>query len=66
MSARSGVAVLSIMILVSSACGLAQTGDAPGRTQYFPDTTDGIHLEMVFNYNVTDPKIEAGVVDMVW
>ena len=40
---------------------LAQT-----RTEYFPDTTDGIHLEMVFNYNLNNPDIEAGRVDMVW
>ena len=39
---------------------------ASGRTQYFPDTSDGIHLEMVFNYNVNNPNIEEGVVDMVW
>ena len=36
------------------------------RSQYFPDTTDNIHLEMVFNYNVTDINTESGVVDMVW
>jgi hypothetical protein len=44
----------------------AQSFDIGARTQYFPDTTDGIHLEMVFNYNVPDPSTEAGVVDMVW
>lgn len=43
-----------------------QSSETSGRTQYFPDTTEGIHLEMVFNYNVNDPKVEAGVVDMVW
>jgi len=36
------------------------------RTRFFPDTTDGIHLEMVFNYSVPDPNVETGVVDMVW
>ncbi|HTW31622.1 MAG TPA: putative glycoside hydrolase [Candidatus Sulfotelmatobacter sp.] len=36
------------------------------RTQYFPGTHDNIHLEMVFNYNLANPKKEAGKVDMVW
>jgi len=36
------------------------------RKKFFPDTTDNIHLEMVFNYSVPDPNVEAGVVDMVW
>ena len=44
----------------------AHTLLAQARTQYFPDTSDGIHLEMVFNYNVNNPEIEAGRVDMVW
>ncbi len=70
MSSHSGVIGFCLMLALAGSV-LAQTtasasGDFPGRTQYFPDTTDGIHLEMVFNYNVTDPKIEAGVVDMVW
>jgi len=51
-------------------CGLticqAQESLTMARTQYFPDTTDNIHLEMVFNYNVTDINTESGVVDMVW
>ena len=53
-----------LVLLILMATSFAQTSAA--RTQYFPDTTDGIHLEMVFNYNVPDPKAEAGVVDMVW
>jgi len=57
----------ALLILV---CGLAlsqaQETGAQHRTQYFPDTTDNIHLEMVFNYNVTDVNTESGVVDMVW
>jgi hypothetical protein len=32
----------------------------------FPDTTRGIHLEMVFNYAEKNVNAEAGVVDMVW
>lgn len=51
-------------------CGLAicqaQESNSKARTQYFPDTTNNIHLEMVFNYNVTDINTESGVVDMVW
>jgi hypothetical protein len=44
----------------------AQVLSTQHRTQYFPDTTSDIHLEMVFNYNVTDVNTESGVVDMVW
>lgn len=51
-------------------CGLAicsaQESLPQARSRYFPDTKDGIHLEMVFDYNVTDINAEAGVVDMVW
>jgi hypothetical protein len=59
---------LLFTLIILSAAALAQDAASgkPGRTQYFPDTTDGIHLEMVFNYNVTNPTTEAGVVDMVW
>lgn len=58
-------------ILAFLVCGVlcfAQTEYSSGsaRTQYFPDTTNNIHLEMVFNYNVTNINTEAGVVDMVW
>ena len=69
---RSPAIVLSFLIAVSTA-GFGQieaqdgpSGDVAGRTQYFPDTTDGIHLEMVFNYNVANPNVEKGKVDMVW
>ena len=46
-------------ILAFLVCGVlcfAQTEYSSGsaRTQYFPDTTNNIHLEMVFNYNVTN------------
>jgi hypothetical protein len=57
--------VLFLLIISAAQRSHAQTPTSP-RTQYFPNTTDGIHLEMVFNYNVTNPGIEAGVVDMVW
>ena len=52
-------------VLCSGAVCQAQS-PTEHRTQYFPNTTDNIHLEMVFNYNVTDPNTESGVVDMVW
>ena len=63
----SGLAVVSLAV-VFSAAGFAQAvaPAAVTRTQYFPDTSDGIHLEMIFNYNVGDPQSEEGVVDMVW
>jgi len=34
----------------------------------FPDTTDNIHIEMVFNYELTQSQLpsETGVVDLVW
>jgi len=41
-------------------------GHPASRANLFPPTNDGIHLEMVFNYNVGDPATESGVVDMVW
>ncbi len=44
----------------------AQDSSSEVRTKYFPETRDGIHLEMVFNYNVSDPSQETGKVDMVW
>jgi hypothetical protein len=67
MSRRSVVTLLLlVLITVSSSLSAQSVTDTSGRTRYFPDTTDGIHLEMVFNYNVTRPKTEAGVVDMVW
>ncbi len=44
----------------------APSSDTSPRTQFFPNTTDGIHLEMVFNYNLPNPSPESGVVDMVW
>jgi len=54
-----------LTIVFGVAVGFAQSPSKP-RTQYFPNTSDNIHLEMVFNYNVTDVNTESGVVDMVW
>jgi hypothetical protein len=53
-------------ILCGFAISQAQEPLSKARTQYFPDTTNNIHLEIVFNYNVTDINTESGVVDMVW
>lgn len=57
-------------VFLAILCGVAiaqgQESPTKPRTQYFPDTRDNIHLEMVFNYNVTDINSEVGVVDMVW
>jgi len=61
---------LSLCTLLSFICSLtislAQEPSTKTRTQFFPNTTDGIHLEMVFNYNLADLKNELGHVDMVW
>ncbi len=56
--------LLTLVWILASAH--AQETSATPRTQYFPDTTDGIHLEMVFNYNVAYPSSEESLVDMVW
>ncbi len=55
-----------LIILCGLSISQAQESLPEARTQYFPDTTNNIHLEMVFNYNVTDLYTESGVVDMVW
>src|SRR5689334_357235 len=55
-----------LILFCSLAISQAQQAISAHRTQYFPDTTDNIHLEMVFNYNVSDVNTESGVVDMVW
>ncbi len=39
---------------------------AQNRSDLFPKTTDGVHLEMVFNYNLANVDRETGIVDMVW
>jgi len=61
---------LLLLLVAFPALVFAQTAseiDHPAsRANLFPATTDGIHLEMVFNYNVIKPGIESGVVDMVW
>jgi len=69
MFSRYGVAVLVLLALIPkvvSAQDAPSRGFETGRTQYFPNTTDGIHLELVFNFNMNNPNVEKGVVDMVW
>jgi len=56
----------ALLLLVCAAAISPAQSVSKARTQYFPDTTNNIHLEMVFNYNVVDVNSESGVVDMVW
>lgn len=62
---RFALHALLVLICALPICHGQHTG-AEHRSQYFPDTLNNIHLEMVFNYNVTDVNTESGVVDMVW
>ena len=55
-----------LTILCGFAISQAQEAFPRARTRYFPDTTNNLHLEMVFNYNVADINTESGVIDMVW
>jgi len=55
-----------LTVICSLTISLTQETPTKTRTQYFPNTSDGIHLEMVFNYNLADLKNELGHVDMVW
>jgi len=63
--------LLALLMAFPTSVGYGRESSLPrpstkARTQFFPDTTDGIHLEMVFNYNVNKPDVEQGKVDMVW
>src|SRR5579885_2988590 len=64
--AVSRSALCLLIILSALTISEAQLSSSKARTQYFPDTTNNIHLEMVFNYNVADINSESGVVDVVW
>ena len=55
--------ILSWTLLLAVFAPLTQ---AQSRGDLFPRTTDGIHLEMVFNYGQLDVTKESGHVDMVW
>ena len=55
--------ILSCTLLLA---GSVPLGQAQSRGDLFPRTTDGIHLEMVFNYLQADITKESGHVDMVW
>ena len=52
--------LLALMLSVTSPL------QAQSRGGLFPRTTDGIHLEMVFNFLQRDIGKESGHVDMVW
>lgn len=63
--------ILQIVFLLALASTslLAQEEQATAvRGGQFPRTHDNIHLEMVFNYQLTQPQLssETGVVDLVW
>ncbi len=57
---------VALTLLCGFAISQAQEAFPRARTRYFPDTTNNLHLEMVFNYNVADINTESGVVDIVW
>ncbi len=63
---RSVFRTLAFLVIGTLCLAQAEYSSENARTQFFPDTTNNIHLEMVFNYNVTNINTEAGVVDMVW
>jgi len=56
------LAITAAVLAVSAA--YAQS--PPSRSNFFPRTSDDVHLEMVFNYNQKDLKKETGAVDLVW
>ncbi|MFZ0822230.1 MAG: putative glycoside hydrolase [Terriglobales bacterium] len=66
--------ILAALVLCASFSGAQLSAKADGapssssRGGLFPDTTDNIHIEMVFNYELTQSQLpsETGVVDLVW
>ena len=61
--------LLFACILVGcTASSFAQPDSQVARTGPFPKTHDNVHLEMVFNYDLTQAQLgsETGVVDLVW
>ena len=65
-SFRNLLTVLLAVVCSSTVFAQIAPSQVAARTQYFPDSAEGIHLEMIFNYNLGDPQSEEGVVDMVW
>jgi len=64
---RSFTLFLALFLIVHAATSVAQE-NSPARAANFPNTADNIHLEMVFNYDLTRSQLgeETGVVDLVW
>ncbi len=48
-----------------SSASMAESAGAPRRA-LFPATPSGVHLNLVFNYDVRDVEREIGRVDLVW
>jgi len=61
---RSFFLTFAVMVLAAAPASV----QAAARIDPFPDTTDNIHLEMVFNYNMEnhDYSPEKDWVDVVW
>ena len=64
---RTSLLVLSSLVLAASPIWPQEAVSTP-RGNLFPKTKGNIHLEMVFNYNLTQKQLnsETGVVDLVW
>src|SRR5271166_3825838 len=62
------VAFFAILLVAQTSISAAQNLPPLARTGSFPNTEDNIHLEMVFNYDLTQSQLgtETGVVDVVW
>ena len=57
---------LGVAPQVSRGAPLAEPPAIAPRRNLFPPTPGGIHLNLVFNYRVTNLHREIGVVDVVW
>jgi hypothetical protein len=65
-SGLAGCGEVSIAPRIPSPAFTATTPDATPRRNQFPPTPSGIHLNLVFNYDVRKLSREIGVVDAVW
>ncbi|MGA3087462.1 MAG: putative glycoside hydrolase [Terriglobales bacterium] len=59
---------LASLLTPSVAQTIAQPFPQASRGANFPETHDNVHLEMVFNYELSESQLgsETGVVDLVW
>jgi len=64
---RVGRFLACLLVICAAGC-FGQTESGVARGGDFPRTDDNIHLEMVFNYDLTQSQLgtETGVVDLVW